>query len=142
MKRAALIAEARSWIGTPYHHQAALKGVGCDCIGLIRGIYAAFGGVVELPADYSPSWHLHRAEERLRDGLDRYGTEVPLLSARPGDILLFGIGKGPAAHGAVLIEGAVIIHAYSEAGAVIASRLSGRWLAWRRAAFAFPGVED
>lgn len=142
MKRAALINEAKSWLGTPYHHQAALKGVGCDCIGLIRGIYAAFGGVVELPADYSPSWHLHRAEERLRDGLKRYGTEVPLLSARPGDILLFGIGKGPAAHGAVLIEPAIIVHAYAEAGAVIASRLSGRWLAWRRAAFAFPGVED
>lgn len=142
MKRAALINEAKSWLGTPYHHQAALKGVGCDCIGLIRGIYAAFGGVVELPADYSPSWHLHRAEERLRDGLKRYGTEVPLLSARPGDILLFGIGKGPAAHGAVLIEPDIIVHAYSEARAVIASRLSGRWLAWRRSAFAFPGVED
>ena len=142
MKRAALITEARSWLGTPYHHQAALKGVGCDCIGLLRGIYAAFGGVVALPADYSPTWHVHRAEERLRAGLQRYGTEVPLLSARPGDILLFGLGRGPAAHAAVLIEPDVMIHAYAEAAAVIASRLAGRWLAWRRSAFAFPGVED
>jgi NlpC/P60 family putative phage cell wall peptidase len=142
MRRNQIVAEARSWLGTPYHHQAALKGIGCDCIGLLRGIFAAFGGTVDLPADYSPSWHVHRAEERLRDGLRRYGQEVPLLSARPGDILLFGIGKGPAAHGAVLVEDSVIIHAYAEAGVVIASRLTGRWLAWRRAAFVFPGVED
>lgn len=142
MRRNQIVAEARSWLGTPYHHQAALKGIGCDCIGLLKGIYAAFGGVVDLPADYSPSWHVHRAEERLRDGLRRYGQEVPLLSARPGDILLFGIGKGPAAHGALLIEPEIIIHAYAEAGAVIASRLTGRWLAWRRCAFAFPGIED
>ena len=142
MKRAAIITEARSWLGTPYHHQAALKGVGCDCIGLLRGIFAAFGGIVDLPADYSPTWHVHRAEERLRDGLERYGQEVPLLSARPGDILLFGVGRGPAAHGAVLIEPEIMIHAYAEAGSVVASRLAGRWLAWRRAAFAFPGVED
>lgn len=142
MRRNQIVAEARSWLGTPYHHQAALKGIGCDCIGLLKGIYAAFGGVVDLPADYSPSWHVHRAEERLREGLSRYGTEIPLLSARPGDILLFGIGKGPAAHGAVLIEPDIMIHAYAEAGAVIASRLAGRWLAWRRSAFAFPGVED
>jgi len=142
MRRNQIVAEAKSWLGTPYHHQAAIKRVGCDCIGLLKGIYAAFGGVIDLPADYSPSWHVHRAEERLRDGLRRYGAEVPLLSARPGDILLFGIGKGPAAHGAVLIEPDIIMHAYAEAGAVIPSRLTGRWLAWRRCAFAFPGIED
>ena len=33
--RETIIAEARAWIGTPYHHQAALKGVGCDCLGQI-----------------------------------------------------------------------------------------------------------
>ncbi|MFZ1416647.1 MAG: hypothetical protein WAS73_19035 [Defluviicoccus sp.] len=108
MKRAAIINEARSWLGTPYHHQAALKGVGCDCIGLLKGIFASFGGIVDLPADYSPTWHVHRAEERLRAGLARYSTEIPLLSARPGDILLFGFGRGPAAHGAMLIEPDVI----------------------------------
>lgn len=37
--REAVIAAARSWLGTPYHHQASRKGVGCDCLGLIRGIW-------------------------------------------------------------------------------------------------------
>lgn len=38
-----VIAEARRWIGTPYHHQAAVLGVGCDCVGLIVGVGKAFG---------------------------------------------------------------------------------------------------
>jgi hypothetical protein len=32
------IAQARTWIGTPFHHQGRLKGVGCDCLGLIVGV--------------------------------------------------------------------------------------------------------
>ena len=42
--RAAIVAEARGWIGTPYRHQASLKGVGADCIGLVRGVWRAFHG--------------------------------------------------------------------------------------------------
>ena len=36
--RAAVVAHARAWIGTPYHHQASHIGVGTDCLGLIRGV--------------------------------------------------------------------------------------------------------
>ena len=43
--RAAIVAEARGWIGTPYRHQASLKGVGADCIGLVRGVWRAFHGL-------------------------------------------------------------------------------------------------
>jgi NlpC/P60 family putative phage cell wall peptidase len=52
--RNTIIAEARSWIGTPYHHQAALKGVGCDCLGLVRGVWrAVYGADPEHPPAYS-----------------------------------------------------------------------------------------
>jgi NlpC/P60 family putative phage cell wall peptidase len=52
-----IVAEARSWIGTPYHHQASLKGVGCDCIGLVRGIWrAAIGPEPEAMPAYSRDW--------------------------------------------------------------------------------------
>src|SRR5215207_7343246 len=37
--REQIVAAARGWIGTPYHHQASVKGVGCDCLGLIRGLW-------------------------------------------------------------------------------------------------------
>ncbi len=28
-----IVRAARGWIGTPYRHQASLKGVGTDCLG-------------------------------------------------------------------------------------------------------------
>lgn len=33
-----IVAAARQWLGTPYRHQASVRGVGCDCLGLIRGV--------------------------------------------------------------------------------------------------------
>jgi hypothetical protein len=41
MTRAEILAEARSWIGTPWLHQASCKGVGADCIGFGAGVAAA-----------------------------------------------------------------------------------------------------
>jgi cell wall-associated NlpC family hydrolase len=43
IETASIIAEARTWIGTPWRHQAYQKGVGCDCAGLIRGVGNALG---------------------------------------------------------------------------------------------------
>ena len=39
-----IVARARAWIGTPYRHQASRKGVGCDCLGLVRGVWRAVCG--------------------------------------------------------------------------------------------------
>ena len=35
---------AYSWIGTPYRHQASRKGVGCDCLGLVLGVWRELYG--------------------------------------------------------------------------------------------------
>jgi NlpC/P60 family putative phage cell wall peptidase len=52
-----VVAEARSWIGTPYQHQASLKGVGCDCLGLVRGVWrATIGAEPEPMPPYAPDW--------------------------------------------------------------------------------------
>ena len=48
LTRAAIVAEARAWIGTPYRHQASLKGIGCDCLGLLRGIWRGEGWLPHL----------------------------------------------------------------------------------------------
>ena len=39
---------ARGWIGTPYLHQASCRGIGCDCLGLVRGVWRD-GVVAALP---------------------------------------------------------------------------------------------
>lgn len=55
--REAIIAAARSWLGTPYHHQASLKGVGSDCLGLIRGIWRElYGPEPEAMPPYTRDW--------------------------------------------------------------------------------------
>ena len=36
--RAAVVAEAIAWLGTPYHHRARIKGVGVDCAQLALGV--------------------------------------------------------------------------------------------------------
>src|SRR6202008_328378 len=53
-----IIAVARDWLGTPYHHQASVRGAGCDCIGLVRGIWRELYGAdapEALPA-YTRDW--------------------------------------------------------------------------------------
>ena len=55
--RALIIAEARSWIGMPYRHQGSLKGIGCDCLGLVRGVWRAlYGPEPEPTPGYAPDW--------------------------------------------------------------------------------------
>jgi NlpC/P60 family putative phage cell wall peptidase len=52
-----VVSEALSWLGTPYRHQGARKGVGCDCIGLVRGVWqAVYGRAPEEPEPYAPDW--------------------------------------------------------------------------------------
>ena len=65
--RAAVVAEARSWIGTPYHHCADVKGRrgGVDCAMLIVRVYCDLGMVETFdPRPYPPDWMMHRDEER------------------------------------------------------------------------------
>jgi NlpC/P60 family putative phage cell wall peptidase len=52
-----IVQEARGWIGTPYMHQASLKGVGCDCLGLVRGVWReVLGAEPEQAPPYSATW--------------------------------------------------------------------------------------
>jgi NlpC/P60 family putative phage cell wall peptidase len=54
---AAIVSEARAWIATPYVHQQATKGAGCDCLGLVRGVWrAVMGTEPERPPAYSMDW--------------------------------------------------------------------------------------
>src|SRR5262245_26477491 len=89
--RTTVISLARSWLGTPYHHQASLKGVGSDCIGLIRGIWRELYGAEApeaLPA-YTRDWAEAQGRETLIEAARRHLIEVPRSQAQPGDVLVF-----------------------------------------------------
>ncbi|MBI3433524.1 MAG: C40 family peptidase [Proteobacteria bacterium] len=138
--RSQIIAEARSWIGTPYQHQTSIKGAGCDCLGLVRGVWRAFyvNEPEPVPA-YAPDWAEASGRETLAEAALRH--LVPLADARgfaPGDVLLFRWRAGlPAKHAAIATEHAHMVHAHD--GAAVAEVAIAPW--WRRRlayAFRFP----
>lgn len=136
------IAEARLWLGTPYVHQAAMRGAGTDCLGLLRGVWAALYGVEpETVPAYTEDWAETGNNEDLWQAARRWLVEVPIGHLAAGDVLLFRMRTGSVAKhlGIVSAAGADarFIHAYTEHG-VIESPLSAPWLRKVAARFEFP----
>lgn len=91
---------ARSWIGTPYVHQASVKGAGCDCLGLLRGVVRELRGAEpEAVPPYSPDWAEATGAETLYSALLRHLAEIDPAALAPGDVALFRMApRGPAKH--------------------------------------------
>jgi NlpC/P60 family putative phage cell wall peptidase len=140
--REVIVAAARGWLGTPYHHQASVKGVGCDCLGLIRGLWRELQGPEpEALPPYTRDWGDVTGSEPLLAVARRHLLPLPSVDlAQPGDMLVFRMQAGVAKHIGVLIDDAHFIHAVEELG--VTEVALTRW--WRRrlvAAFSLPGVE-
>jgi NlpC/P60 family putative phage cell wall peptidase len=141
--RAAIVAEARGWIGTPYRHQASRKGVGCDCLGLVRGVWrAVIGPEPEATPAYAADWAEASAKEALAEAALRHLVAVDCAAFAPGDVLLFRWRAGfIAKHAAIAVTHDHMVHAHD--GAAVAEVAIAPW--WRRRlayAFRFPGVTD
>lgn len=133
-----IVALARGWIGTPYHHRACVRGVGADCLGLIRGIWQAqYGPEPEPLPPYSPGWAEAGRNERLWQALTRHLH--PQSAAQDGQVLLFRLQPGAMAKhlGIQTQAGSDFIHACPRAG-VIEAPLSQPWKRRIVARFAFP----
>ncbi|MFB2551018.1 NlpC/P60 family protein [Ensifer soli] len=136
----AVIAFARGWIGTPYRHQASAKGIGCDCLGLVRGVWRErYGREPEAPPPYQPDWAECGGEDRLMAAARRhFGGEIDRAAMRPGDVLLFRWRSDlPAKHAGILSAPDRFIHAYEQA-AVIESTLVPSWRRRIAGVFRFP----
>lgn len=123
-ERAAIVAEARRWIGTPYHNCADLRGVGVDCGMLIVRVFVDTGLCAPFdPRPYPPDWHLHRSDERYLGFVFDRCAEVE--EPRPGDILVFRYGRCYS-HGGIVTAATPlsIVHAFWPAGIVIEETLS------------------
>ncbi|AMY69688.1 peptidase [Frigidibacter mobilis] len=138
-----IVAAARGWIGTPYRHQASVRGGGADCLGLLRGVWReVYGDEPEPVPAYTADWSEPAREERLWAAARRHLRECPAgAAARPGEVLLFRMRAGSVAkHLGILSragESAAFIHAYS-GHAVLESPLSDPWQRRIAARFAFP----
>lgn len=139
MSHAAIVDAARNWIGTPYKHQASLHGVGCDCIGLVRGVWRELIGAEpeHLPA-YSQNWVARDPGISLQRSIARHFRSISIVEARAGDILLFRIKpSAPIKHCAIQSAPDKIIHAYWGRG-VTETHLVPWWQSRIAAAFSFP----
>ena len=124
-----IVMAAREWLGTPYRHQAATLGAGCDCLGLVRGVWWSLYGdePVTLP-NYRADW---------RDG--RHALELLALAERllarvggpleAGQVILFRLGRSPVPkHCGIALSGDRFIHAQERLGVVEANLTDG----WRK----------
>lgn len=143
MKREDVINEARQWIGCRWEHQACLKGVACDCVGLVRGVHEQLtGDSFSGDYDYPATWHLFKREEKLYEECKKYMNEIPIEDIQPGDILLFAFRpRFPAHHLAILTDENTIIHSYMDVGRVVETSYNAEWKKMTRYAFRFKELE-
>jgi NlpC/P60 family putative phage cell wall peptidase len=123
--RERIVAEAKSWIGTPYHNCADIKGVGCDCGMLLVRVFVDLGLFEAFdPRPYAHDWHLHRGEERYLDALLSRAARVE--APQPGDVMLFRVGRCYS-HGAIVIrpKPLTVVHASFPAGVVLEEVVTG-----------------
>lgn len=134
---------ARGWIGTPYRHQASVKGAGADCLGLVRGLWRElFGAEPEVVPGYTQDWSEATGDERLWRAAERHLIRLdPRGVPDAGDVLLFRMrSSGVAKHLGIASERngrPGFIHAYS-GHSVLESALTCPWQKRIVARFAFP----
>lgn len=132
MRPSEIVAEARTWLGTPFHHQGRVKGAGVDCIGLVIGVARDLGLV-----DYaSPAYG--RIPNPVVMGRELRAHLLPASAIDPGVVLWFAFAQAPQHVGIVTDSG--LIHAYATAGKVVETGLDPQWIARTRGMFRFPGV--
>lgn len=115
-QRARVVAEALSWVGTPWVHFGRIKGAGVDCAMLIAEVFERAGivGHVEVPA-YPIDWHLHREESKFADFVATLAPEVdgpPDRTPLPGDIIVWHF-HAAFAHGGIVTAWPKVVHSYS-----------------------------
>lgn len=114
--RADIVAEAQTWIGTPFRNCDDRKGIGVDCAMLIVRVVVDLKIVPTFdPRPYNPQWFQHQAESLFKNWLEKYAK--PVEQGEPGDVVLINFGKH-GAHGAFVINDHTMLHAYQPVGYV------------------------
>ncbi len=140
--RELVVKTALDWLGTPYHHQGSLKGVGVDCIGLVRGVYKELYGFdpeTKTPR-YSPSWGDSTKDELLLRAASTHLARPDYEGWKAGDVLVFRVKNAVSAkHCGIVIDDSRMIHAVQNRETIITS--VGSWSSKVAGVFSYPGVK-
>jgi cell wall-associated NlpC family hydrolase len=129
-QRAIVVATAQSWLGTPYHHRAAVRGVGADCALFPVAVYKECGilPAAYQPPQYSSQWHLHRSEEMYLAEVEKFCLQIlpqdrgPESPPQPADFAVIQFGR-TFSHGAIVVDWPIVIHSYIPHGVTLADAL-------------------
>lgn len=134
-----VLSEAERWIGTPYRHGASTRGVSCDCLGLVRGVWRAlYGDEPEAPGAYAPDWAEVSTGDPMLEAASRYMIRQASPVPMPGDLVVFRWRAGLAAkHLGIMARDNRFIHAY-QGHSVMASALVPQWRNRIAGIFIFP----
>lgn len=135
-EREKIISVAKTWIGTPFHDNCGLKGVGTDCAHFLARVYEESGFSERVDIEYySPQFFMHTDEEKFASYVLKYAKEIEEKNAGPGDAVLYKIGRSYA-HGAIIVDWpSRIIHAHKLTGCVIESSSTDADLRGRKTRF-------
>lgn len=141
--RTAIVAEAMTWVGTPFVHQHRVRGVGVDCAGLVIGVARGLGLV---PPDFDVTGYGMTPDGRsLRAYCDTH-LQPQGANVCAGDVVLVAWKDGPPHHLGIVVDhpsGLLgMIHAENRAHRkVIETRLQFGRAMRLVAAYRFPGVD-
>lgn len=143
-KQLLAVQNALTWVDTPYHHHARIKGVGVDCAQLILAVAHESGLItqdqVTNAPQYAPQWHLHNREEKLLDVLTSFNcVEIDKESTQPGDIVCFQFGR-TTSHLGIMISDTAFIHARYDVKKVVINNLHQDWFERWTKTFILPGI--
>lgn len=101
-----VIAEAYTWLGTPYKYAGQEKGVGTDCSGMVMMVY-----------EVSTGEKLPRNSAKQAEYCDKIKAEEVTV----GDLVFFATGKdaNKVSHVGIMVEKDSFIHASSSRGVII-----------------------
>ena len=121
-----VLQEARTWLGTPWHHEGAVKGAGVDCAMLLVQVFAAVGAIPAIdPRPYPIDHMMHSRDERFMGWLNQHADDVTDAVQEAGpqaaDVIVYRVGRCYS-HGAIVVKWPHIIHAFRDERAVVLSR--------------------
>lgn len=141
-----ILAEAREWIKTPFRHQGALKGVGCDCVGLIKGVGQATGAINNVDNRWEKYRHYRRTPNprQMRAGMEDFLIQITAEQAMPGDIVWMEWRENLPMHLGiigVIDDRRTLIHAFRRVRMVTEHGLTREWVDMINSYWRYPYLE-